>query len=577
MVRTTGRSDAGRLAGSAGRWRLAGMLCVSTALVFCLALMPAALAQSTAWHSWSARPGNSVRLSFLRHVQAQNRRLGDHRSHAAIVGGSEAAIESAPWQVVIFGEFEGLQEICGGSILDMTHILTAGHCAFGPEGTPLSPSAFFVGAGTSNAFEPGATAEARLVAAVRVHPYFNYAFGPGTPDDVAVLTLASSLNESAAVQPIALAPTGSSQAEGSSASLTGFGREDPGTQPSGKFYALRFGVQYSRECGGEDDALFVCGSAPGGSACFGDSGGALTTTESTPALIGVADTVQAVSGNPCSDGALNGFVNVAAPEIRDFIEGSESPPSAPRGGGAVIRGVVVVGHSLTCEPGSWSNSPTFGYAFIDSATGAILQEGGSTTYTLPATEVGHKILCEVRATNAGGTGIGRTPGLGPVEEDKSSTGSSPSAPSVPAPVATQGVAGFQEVIPPPVPDAQLAGTAFEASSSGVVSVKVSCPAGESSCSGTVTLRTLGAVSADVAGAAKKRTAILTLATGSFTVAGGKVATVKLHLSAKARALLARSHLLRARAIVVAHDPAGATHTAQANVTVRASSPKRGKG
>lgn len=554
------------------------MLCVSTALVFCIASLPAALAQSTTWHSWSARPGSSVPLSFLRHVKAQSRRLGDHRAHAAIVGGSEAEIESAPWQVVIFGEFEGLQEICGGSILDTTHILTAGHCAFGPEGTPLSPSAFFVGAGTSNAFEPGATAETRLVAAVRVHPYFNYAFGPGTPDDVAVLTLASSLNASAAVQPIALALTGSSQAEGSSASLTGFGREDPGTRPSGKFYALRFGVQYSRECGGEDDALFVCGSAPGGSACFGDSGGALTNTESTPTLIGVADTVRAVSGNPCSDGALNGFVNVAAPEIRDFIEGSESPPSAPRGGGAVIRGVVVVGHSLTCEPGSWSNGPTFEFAFIDSATGATLQQGGSTTYSLPATEVGHKILCEVRATNAGGTGIGRTPGLGPVEEDKSSTsGSSPSAPSMPAPVAMQGVAGFQEAIPPPVPDAQLAGTAFEASSSGVVGLKVSCPAGESSCSGTVTLRTLGAVSADVAAAAKKRSVVLTLATGSFTVAGGKVATVRLHLSLAARALLARSHVLHARAILVAHDPAGGTHTGQTIVTLRPSSPKRGKG
>jgi len=150
------------------------------------------------------------------------------------------------------------------------------------------------------------------------------------------------------------------------------------------------------------------------------------------------------------------------------------------------------------------------------------------------------------------------------EEEKSSI---PSA---------QGVAGFQAIVPTPVPDAQLATNALEASLSGIVSVKVSCPTGESSCSGTVTLRTLNAVAASLAGAAKSKGSILTLATGSFTVAGGKVTTVKLHLSAKARVLLARSHVLRARATIVAHDPAGASHTTQIVVTLRVAKARRGK-
>jgi hypothetical protein len=126
------------------------------------------------------------------------------------------------------------------------------------------------------------------------------------------------------------------------------------------------------------------------------------------------------------------------------------------------------------------------------------------------------------------------------------------------------------------PDAAIAGTSLQASASGAVSIKVSCPAGVSSCVGTLTLRTLDAVSASVAGAAKARRAILTLATGSFTVAGGKVATVVLHLSAKARTLLARSHRLSARATIVAHDPAGGTHTGQTIVTLRAPKAKHGK-
>jgi PKD repeat protein len=125
--------------------------------------------------------------------------------------------------------------------------------------------------------------------------------------------------------------------------------------------------------------------------------------------------------------------------------------------------------------------------------------------------------------------------------------------------------------PPPVPDAELASSLLTSSPSGAVGVKLTCPAGESSCSGTVTLRTLGAVSARSGGRSKKKgkAAILTLATGSFTVAGGQVASVTLHLSAKARALLARLHSLRAQATIVAHDPAGAAHTTQTIVTLRA--------
>jgi hypothetical protein len=78
-------------------------------------------------------------------------------------------------------------------------------------------------------------------------------------------------------------------------------------------------------------------------------------------------------------------------------------------------------------------------------------------------------------------------------------------------------------------------------------------------------------------AASKKPAVLTLAAGSFTVAGGEVRAVTLHLSAKARALLARSHTLRARATLLAHDPQGASHTTQTIVTLRAPKPRQRKG
>jgi hypothetical protein len=119
--------------------------------------------------------------------------------------------------------------------------------------------------------------------------------------------------------------------------------------------------------------------------------------------------------------------------------------------------------------------------------------------------------------------------------------------------------------------AELASRSLRANRSGNVSVEVTCPAAETSCSGTVTLRTVNAVSADVAAGESKKSkaAILTLARGSFTAPGGHSTTVNLHLSAGARTVLARSRVLHARATIVSHDPLGASSTTETAVTLRA--------
>jgi hypothetical protein len=137
---------------------------------------------------------------------------------------------------------------------------------------------------------------------------------------------------------------------------------------------------------------------------------------------------------------------------------------------------------------------------------------------------------------------------------------------------SQGVNGFQVHLAPPVPDAQLASTSLQVSRAGTVTLKISCPAAETRCSGTITLRTLSAVIAGDGHAARQKPSVLTLAGGSFTVAGGKVQALTLHLSAKARALLARTHTLRARATLLAHDLQGASHTTLTIVTLRAPKP-----
>jgi hypothetical protein len=122
--------------------------------------------------------------------------------------------------------------------------------------------------------------------------------------------------------------------------------------------------------------------------------------------------------------------------------------------------------------------------------------------------------------------------------------------------------------------AALAATFLRATASGAVKVKLSCVAA-ARCAGTVTLRTLTAVLTGIGHHRRtSKAAILTLARGSFTAAGRRTTTVTLHLSPEARSLLARAHLLRARATIAAHAPHGVTYVNKTIVAIRIAPPKR---
>jgi PKD domain len=131
--------------------------------------------------------------------------------------------------------------------------------------------------------------------------------------------------------------------------------------------------------------------------------------------------------------------------------------------------------------------------------------------------------------------------------------------------------------PPPPPSGgvlpyriALMGSALSAGKSGALAIKINC-AGQSSCSGSVTLKTASAVSA---GAHKKK-AVLILAKGSFNALGGHLQTVTLHLSAPARSLLAHSGArgLRVRVTILGRDSAGSVHTTTTLVTIHAAKAK----
>jgi hypothetical protein len=129
-----------------------------------------------------------------------------------------------------------------------------------------------------------------------------------------------------------------------------------------------------------------------------------------------------------------------------------------------------------------------------------------------------------------------------------------------------GVLGAKSVSP----TVTIAGSPASVTGSGAFTLKLTCASGATICTGTITLKTAKAVIASVGHAAKKKkkAAILTLATASFTLAGGQLKSLTLHLSSLARALLAHSHVLSALATVVAHNTASESATTKASVTLR---------
>jgi hypothetical protein len=161
-------------------------------------------------------------------------------------------------------------------------------------------------------------------------------------------------------------------------------------------------------------------------------------------------------------------------------------------------------------------------------------------------------------------GLGKTPGADKPFTTATATANSTTTTTTTTP--TSGPPGGEvRGVTYASPTVTVAGTALTVASSGTFPIKVSCPAGASQCTGTITVKTLTAVAAS-AHAAKK--AILTLATGSFSVAGGTLKSVSLHLSAKAKKLLGKLHKLRARVTLAARNPQGATHTTVAVVTLK---------
>merc|ERR1719158_415921 len=86
-----------------------------------------------------------------------------------IIGGEEAGVKDAPWQVSLRNFLGGISHFCGGTIIAEDWVLTAAHCMDG-----LSEFQYDVMAGEHNIHLPDLHEEMRLVKKAIMHPNYTW-------------------------------------------------------------------------------------------------------------------------------------------------------------------------------------------------------------------------------------------------------------------------------------------------------------------------------------------------------------------------------------------------------------------
>jgi secreted trypsin-like serine protease len=352
------------------------------------------------------------------------------RANRAVIGGSDAAIANFPFQVALWNPTGGNDSysgfFCGGVIIDPLHIATAAHCVLDSDtGQVTPPSNIVVRAGTASLTDKTMPFD-HAVAATSFDPSYD----PSTNDfDAGVLTLASPIGG----PNISSVPfVGGPPAAGTVVTVSGWGDTNPQGEPADgsaspvmptTLQSVKVHVvddtlcanEYSFAPGGGipiTPRLFCAGEQSGGKdSCYGDSGGPLVvgTGPGNDQLAGLVD-----SGAGCAQPFFPGiYTRIANPDIATFLR--SNPPQAPRQlTPTSISGSGHAGQPLACLPGSWSGNPTsFEYEFFQDRghqnASLISGPSGSASYVVQPRDVGARILCVTKASNAGGFGFGQSP------------------------------------------------------------------------------------------------------------------------------------------------------------------------
>jgi secreted trypsin-like serine protease len=330
---------------------------------------------------------------------------------ATIVGGQEATIADAPWQVALISasasdEYNG--QFCGGSLIATQWVATAAHCVVSNGSTsPASSLKILAGQATLSQVS---NSRAVSVSNIYVHPLYSSA---ADTDDIALIKLTTPLTLVAgSIQKIDL-PT-SAPALGGPALITGWGslafgsNNYPTVLRKATVDILADATCNASYSPGYNATKMLCAGSPAldRDTCQGDSGGPLARLGVTWVLHGITS-----FGNGCANGADPGVyteVFTYLSWINQYIGTGVAPTPNPIPTPTItLTGALSVGQTLTAAAGTWSPTPdSFRYVWKrgSSATTAnwttISGQSGN-TYALSAADRGKFIRVEVTGIKAG--------------------------------------------------------------------------------------------------------------------------------------------------------------------------------
>uniref|UniRef100_UPI003B9881E2 snFPITE-n1 n=1 Tax=Sipunculus nudus TaxID=6446 RepID=UPI003B9881E2 len=194
-----------------------------------------------------------------------------------IVGGQDATRGMFPYQLSLQHMGAGWYHTCGAILLAANKALTAAHCTEGREGFRVLAGAHVLPANDQE--------QESDVASVTEHPEFDR-FGPGIPNDVATMALATAINAAGNVGYATLAAANAPDYAGDQARLSGWGKlhgADDGIADTLQYVVTT--VRSTADCNARmpehiqnvmDQHICVHSDTGTTGSCQGDSGGPMT-------------------------------------------------------------------------------------------------------------------------------------------------------------------------------------------------------------------------------------------------------------------------------------------------------------
>jgi secreted trypsin-like serine protease len=217
------------------------------------------------------------------------------RENRRILGGQNARIERAPWQVALVHKGKRPLEtggfFCGGSVVSRKWILTASHCVFSKDDKLVAANTIDVVFGTDDlGNEVGRVSLARIIA----HPQYDATGANGEDHDIALLEMSASVPEEMSIAITSPAQEAFIYIPGESATVFGWGITESGSI-SQKLKAVEVRFVERNKCNepqsynGQITENMICAGDKDKDSCSGDSGGPLVRTDSSalPRQVGV--------------------------------------------------------------------------------------------------------------------------------------------------------------------------------------------------------------------------------------------------------------------------------------------------